>query len=67
MTNKEFVQSVYKKAFCDEEDISTRVTFVIYSDRAGLNVLGYSGYSNTIAWRSAAGTLRKDMLEELEK
>jgi hypothetical protein len=67
MTNKAFVQSVYKKAFCHEDAVTQRVKYVIYDDPEKLKVLGYSGYSNTIAWRSAARTLRKDMLEELEK
>jgi len=66
MTNKSFVRSVYKKAFCDEDNKVERVKYVIYADPIGLKVLGYSGYSNTVAWRSAARTLRKDMLEELE-
>lgn len=65
MTNKAFVKSVYPKAFCHEDSATKRVQFVIYADER-LEVLGYSGYSNTVAWRSAARTLRKNMLEELE-
>jgi hypothetical protein len=69
MTNKSFVLSVYDKAFCheDAEKIAQRVRFVIYSEPTTLTVLGYSSYSNTVAWRSAARFLRLQMLEQLEK
>lgn len=74
MTNKKFVLSIHKDAFCNEEvniyNGSMLITFIIYSDQVDKDtteLLGYSDYSTTIAWRSAARFLRKQMLEKLEQ
>ena len=69
MTSKTFVMSIYKEAFCqglDKPD-DNRIAFVVYSNIHDLYVLGWSNYSATNAWKVAAKTLQKEMLEDFKK
>lgn len=70
MTNKEFVLTIYPKAYCEKfPSVLINWKFVVFSKSykfADLWVLGYSNHSSTVAWRSAAKYIQKEMLNRFE-
>jgi hypothetical protein len=68
MTNKEFVQSIHPDSYLEKtgHTVNEKSVMVIYDSYDSYQILGFSSYSPSVAWRSAAAYLRREMLEQLE-